>query len=614
MRILIGRRIVSQLPIMAAVLLAGVIGIMAILSLEYRQEVGAVQHTLEVEKKLSQLLSTIQEAETSNRGFLLSGDESYLQGYDSATGQLGNQFGEVKKLVADNAEQVRILSDLWPIIEGRLALLKTGIAIRRAEGLEAGARFVQTNVGRNVMLEVRSGLSQLQANEVELLRSRQASAERLITVASITSIVGIILVILSVSAWLWSVRRDERLLQAAMAERAHAEQQMRQMQKIEALGQLTGGIAHDFNNMLAVVISGLGLIKRRLAAGNTDVLELADATIDGANRAAALTTRLMAFARQQPLAPQSLDANALINGMGDLIDRSIGEIIALKIIQENELWTIYADPSQLENALLNLCVNARDAMPKGGKLTIETSNRTIDEHLDRQTDMPIGKHICIRVSDTGSGMAPDVVARAFDPFFTTKDVDKGTGLGLSQVHGFVKQSNGHIKIYSEPGHGTTINIYLPRHEQARAIKPEAAAAALAEQVENSGQLILVVEDDERVREITVAMLLELGHDVIDADGAAAALRQLEAHPDIALLFTDVVMPITNGRQLADQALKRWPDLKILFTTGFTRDVNLQSGAPDEEVNLITKPFSLDQLAAKVTAILGGDGARRGLLQ
>ena len=611
MKIIFSPRIINQLPVIAGVLLAAVIGIMIILGLEYRQEVEAVQHTLEVEKKLSQFLATIQDAETSNRGFLLTGDETYLQGYEKAINRFGGEFDDVKALVADNPEQSRVLTNLWPAIENRLALLKEGIALRRDGGLEAGARFVQTNAGRNVMQEVRNGFFQLQENEAELLRLRQASAQRLTNVAAITSIVGIALVVLSVAAWIWSVRRDGRLLQTAMAERAQAESQMRQMQKIEALGQLTGGIAHDFNNMLAVVISGLSLIKRRLAAGNTDVLELADATIDGANRAAALTTRLLAFARQQPLAPQAIDMNQLIGGMGELIDRAIGETVTMESVAESGLWHIHADPSQLENSLLNLCVNARDSMPGGGKLTIETSNCTIDQHLARQIDTPVGQYICIRVSDTGSGMTPDVAARAFDPFFTTKDVDKGTGLGLSQVYGFVKQSGGHIKIYSEPGHGTTIKIYLPRHEAPDAGKqPDAGLTHTAEYEANGNQVILVVEDDARVREITVAMLHEIGHTALHADGAVAALRQLEAHPEIVLMFTDVVMPETNGRELADQALMRWPDLKILFTTGFTRDAIVQGGVLDPGVNLITKPFSLDQLAAKVGSALDGGGQRQ----
>ena len=602
--------IISQLPVVAGALLAIVIGLMAILGLEYRQEVGAVQHTLEVEKRLSQLLSTIQEAEASNRGFLLTGDETYLQGYETAAAQVGSQFDAVKMLVADDPEQSRVLTNLWPTIESRFALLKKGIAIRRGEGLASAVQFVQTNIGRNVMLEVRAGFTQLQKNEAELLRLRQAGAQRLINAASITSIAGIILIVLSVTAWIWNVRRDQHLLVAATNERMQAEAQMRQMQKIEALGQLTGGIAHDFNNMLAVVISGLSLIKRRLTAGNTDVMELADATIDGANRAAALTSRLMAFARQQPLAPQAVDANQLIGGMRELIDRAIGETITVEIVSGSDLWPIHVDPSQLENALLNLCVNARDAMPDGGKLTIETSNTAIDERLAQQIAMPQGQYICIRISDAGSGMTPDVLARAFDPFFTTKDLDKGTGLGLSQVHGFVKQSSGHIKIYSEPAYGTTIKIYLPRHDNPDAgEQSDTIPAATAPLGTDGGQVILVVEDDARVREISVAMLREMGHTVIHADGAAAAIRQLEAHPEIVLMFTDVVMPETNGRQLADQALARWPNLKILFTTGFTRDVILKGGLLNENVNLISKPFSLDQLAAKVGSVLGG-GAER----
>jgi signal transduction histidine kinase/ActR/RegA family two-component response regulator len=600
---------IARLPEIAAVLLAAVIGATAWLGFEYRQEVAAVQHTLEVEKNLSRLLSTIQDAETGNRGFLLTGDDEYLRVYDKSVGEIEGKLEMVRSLTADNAEQQRALINLKPVIENRFTLLKEGIELRRRQGLWAAVQFIQSNRGHNVMLLVRAGIAQLQEAEADLLRERSATARRLIRAGSMAAAGGIVLVFLSVAGWIWNQRRDARRLAVETAERERAEAQIRQMQKIEAVGQLTGGIAHDFNNMLAVVISGLSLIKRRLAAGNTDVLDLADATMDGANRAAALTSRLMAFARQQPLTPQPVDANQLAGGMAEMINRALGETIRVEFVFADGLWSTHADPPQLESALLNLCVNARDAMPDGGKLTIETSNCDIGQNLARQIGMPTGQYICIAVGDTGSGMAPDIVARAFDPFFTTKGPGKGTGLGLSQVHGFVKQSGGHIKIYSEPGHGTSINIYLPRHDETGA--PERPGAAVVEPAGNEAdrnQVILVVEDDARVRELSVSMLRELGYAVIHADGAAAALRQIDNHPEIALMFTDVVMPDTNGRELADQALLRRPELKILFTTGFTRDAIVRDGVPDSGVNFITKPFSLDRLAAKIVAALANGAA------
>ena len=602
-------RSVTRLPEIAAVLLAAVIGAAVWLGFEYRQEVAAVQHTLEVEKNLSRLLSTVQDAETGNRGFLLTGDEVYLVVHDKAVAEIAGELDAMQALTADNPEQQRTVANIRPLIEQRFAQLQEGIKIRRREGLEAAARFVQTNQGRNVMLLIRAGIAGMQQSEADLLRRRTATAQVLIRAVSIAAVGGIVLVFLSVAAWIFTQRRDARRLAAEVAERQAAEAQMRQMQKIEAVGQLTGGIAHDFNNMLAVVISGLSLIKRRLAAGNTDVLELADATMDGANRAAALTSRLMTFARQQPLSPQIIDANQLIGSMTEMIDRALGETIKMESFLETGLWPTHADPPQLESALLNLCVNARDAMPDGGKLTMETSNCDIDQNLARQIGMTAGPYVCIAVSDTGTGMAPAVVERVFDPYFTTKEVGKGTGLGLSQVHGFVKQSGGHVKIYSEPGHGTTIKIYLPRVQEAAATEPGAVPSVQVTLDAHRNHVILVVEDDARVRELSVSMLRELGYTVIHADGAAAALRQIDAHPEIVLMFTDVVMPEINGRQLADQALLRRPSLKVLFTTGFTRDAIVHGGVLDGRVNFIAKPFSLDQLAAKVRAVLAGGETR-----
>ena len=600
----------SRLPEIAAVILAAVIGATIGLAFEYRQSVAAVQHTLEAEISLARLLSTVQDAETGSRGFLLSGQEVYLDVYDKAVAQITAEFDVIEVLIADNPDQRGALASLRPVVERRFALLQEGIDIRRGAGLDAAAQFIQTNGGRQTMAQVRAGVAGLQETEAQLLRQRSAKAERLIGALSVASAAGIVLVFLSVAAWIWFQRRDAARFAAEVAVRQAAEAQTRQMQKIEAIGQLTGGIAHDFNNMLAVVISGLSLIKRRLAAGDRDVMELADATIDGANRAVALTSRLMTFARQQPLAPQSVDVNLLIGGMTEMIDRALGETIKMDSVLETGLWLTHVDPPQLESALLNLCVNARDAMPDGGKLTIETSNCEIDDSLARRMAMTAGPYVGIVVSDTGTGMAPDVVARAFDPFFTTKEVGKGTGLGLSQVHGFVKQSGGHVKIYSEPGHGTAIKIYLPRVPETGATsQPLAAPTAHDVLAADRSQVILVVEDDARVRELSVMLLRELGYTVIHADGAAAALRLIDARPDIILMFTDVVMPDINGRQLANQALSMRPDLKVLFTTGFTRDASVHGGVLDGGSHVLAKPFSLDQLAAKMRTVLGGGEAR-----
>ena len=598
-------RTISVLPEIAAVLLAAVIGITVWLALAYRQEIAAVQHTLQVEKKLSQLLSTVQDAETGNRGFLLSGNDIYLQIYDKAVAEIESEFAALKILTADSAGFQRSLASLRPIVQSRFDLLQEGIDLRRGKGLDAAVRHIQTNRGHEVMLLVRAGIAQLEAVEAYTLRGRVAAAQRLIRTGSVAAAVGILLVVLSVAGWIWNQRRDARQLAAEMAERELAESKMRQMQKLEAVGQLTGGIAHDFNNMLTVIISGLSLIKRRLAAGNTDVVALADATMDGANRAATLTSRLMAFARQQPLQPQHIDANKLVGSMADMISRTLGEAIHLESVLAAGLWSTQADPPQLESALLNLCVNARDAMPGGGKLTIETANTHVDDHYASEHAVRAGQYVLIAVSDTGTGMAPDILAKAFEPFFTTKETGKGTGLGLSQVHGFIKQSGGHVQIYSEPGHGTAVKIYLPRLVEIPVAQRAAHEEKPLSAIINRNQVILVVEDDDQVRELTVSMLRELGYTVCQADGAATALRELHARPEIVLLFTDIVMPETNGRQLADQAVLRWPHLKVLFTTGFTRNAIVHGGVLDADVNFLAKPFTLDQLASKISAVLTG---------
>jgi PAS domain S-box-containing protein len=397
--------------------------------------------------------------------------------------------------------------------------------------------------------------------------------------------------------------RDVTERKAQAAALAQAEEQLRQSQKMEAVGQLTGGIAHDFNNMLAAVVGSLDLLGRRIGPEDARARRYADAAMEGARRAALLTQRLLAFSRQQPLRPEPVAVNALVAGMSELIRGSIGGDVRLETVLASGLWRAHADPNQLENAILNLAVNARDAMPEGGRLTIETQNAHIDErYAAANLGVPAGQYVLIAVTDTGAGMPAEVIAKAFDPFFTTKPVGKGTGLGLSQVYGFVKQSGGHVKIYSEPGEGTTVKVYLPRLVGADADAPvEGPAAALP--LGEGQEVILVVEDEPAVRQVSVDALTELGYRVIEADGAAAALRLLDGHPEIALLFTDVVMPDTNGRKLADEARRRRPDLRVLFTTGYTRNAVVHNGVLDPGVDLIGKPFTIEELAAKVRAIL-----------
>ncbi len=388
-----------------------------------------------------------------------------------------------------------------------------------------------------------------------------------------------------------------------LTEQRRAEEALHQSQKMEAVGQLTGGIAHDFNNMLAIVMGSLELLSRRLGPDDVRSVRYVGAAMDGARRAATLTQRLLAFSRQQPLKPEPLDANKLVAGMSDLLHHSIGADIRLETVLAGGLWRVHADPSQLENVIVNLAVNARDAMPDGGRLTIETQNAHLDDrYVASHPGVAVGQYVMIAVTDTGQGMPPEVAAKAFDPFFTTKAVGKGTGLGLSQVYGFVKQSGGHVKIYTERGQGTTVKAYLPRFTapDGEQTDREPVTAIL---LGDGQEVMLVVEDEAGVRRFTVEMLEELGYRVLEADGAASALRMIGAHPEISLLFTDIIMPDVNGRQLATEVRRQRPDLKILFTTGYTRNAVVHNGVLDKGVELISKPFTIEELAAKVRYIL-----------
>ena len=374
---------------------------------------------------------------------------------------------------------------------------------------------------------------------------------------------------------------------------------------MEAVGQLTGGVAHDFNNLLQVIIGNLELVRRGLASDPSRALGPVNAAVNGAKGAAALTHRLLAFARRQPLDPKPINLNVLVNGMSDLFHRTLGEPIEIETVLGAGLWQVEVDANQLENTIINLAVNSRDAMPEGGQLTIETANSHIDEaYASTNPDVAPGQYVMISVSDTGLGMDAPTVSRAFEPFFTTKPVGQGTGLGLSQVYGFVKQSGGHIKIYSEVGIGTTIRIYLPRLIAHRR-NPGDQSLSLSTPPRAQQEKVLVVEDHEDVRAQSVESLRELGYLVFEAADAHSALRLLEEQKgNINLLFTDVVLPGgISGAQLAAQATAHWPALRVLFTTGYARNAIVHHGRLDAGVQLLTKPYSFDELASKVRDVL-----------
>jgi signal transduction histidine kinase/ActR/RegA family two-component response regulator len=485
--------------------------------------------------------------------------------------------------LADAAARARIEDPNATLREHNRDLLRSlsDLAEREEEARRLNAELVETNRG------VVTLYAELEAQAAQL---REAGANLESQVAERTR----------------ELAEANDRLRAEAAERERMEQDLRQSQKMEAVGQLTGGIAHDFNNLLTGIVGSLDLMRSRITQGRTEsLLRYLDTAMASANRAAALTHRLLAFARRQPLDPKITDANALIVGMSDLLRGTISEAIDLRIKAAVGLWPTLCDPHQLENAILNLAINARDAMPNGGTLTIETCNGHLaDTNADlRPGELP-DEYVCIVVSDTGTGMPPEVIARAFDPFFTTKPLGQGTGLGLSMIYGFAKQSEGHARIESEVGKGTAIKIYLPRHHGDAA--SVAGPAVAAEMQRGTGETILVVEDEHVVRELIAEVLQELGYLVLQAVDGPAGLRILRTSRRIDLLVTDVGLPGLNGRQLADQAREGRPTLKVLFITGYAETAASASGFLDAGMAMITKPFPMETLVARIRAMIEDD--------
>jgi PAS domain S-box-containing protein len=400
---------------------------------------------------------------------------------------------------------------------------------------------------------------------------------------------------------IYCVARDVTEEKAAAERLKAAEEALRQSQKMEAVGQLTGGIAHDFNNLLTGIVGSLDLMQIRLGQGRLESLpRYIEAAMTSATRAAALTHRLLAFARRQPLVPKAVDANALVVSLEDLLRRTIGEKLDLDIAAAPDLWSTLCDPNQLESALLNLAINARDAMPDGGRLSIATRNVQVDTITADTPTLTPGDYICIAVIDTGTGMTPEVLVRAFDPFFTTKPIGQGTGLGLSMIYGFARQSNGHVSIDSHVGLGTTVNLYLPRYE---GLALEAVVTVQRDEHKSAGETVLVVEDEPVVRSVVVEMLQDEGYHVLEAIDGPSGLAALRSDSTIDLLVTDVGLPGMNGRQLADQARETRPELKILFITGYAESVAMAEGFLLPGMEMITKPFDLDVLSRRIRTMV-----------
>ena len=600
-------------------------------------------HTYEVMLAAERLQSAVFDAQRSRRGYVLNDgrDPALLVPYRAAAAKVPGLVRELRQLSIDSPGQQRRIATIDALIAEQLArMANLSTATRQRTSISTGG---SGGAGEVSIDRIRSAIATLVATEQQLLRARNArvhaadaevkAALRSLSISGLALLlIALITGTLAVSALLRARRaaivaeegvRARIVLEAAVTARTAeiaasndalrqeiaakeaAEAQIRQMQKLESIGQLTGGIAHDFNNMLSIVIGSLDLAVRRLHDPEGRVLRYIDNAIDGAKRAAALTARLLAFSRQQALAPEPIDANLFVGNISELLRRTLGESIQIETVLAGGLWRTYADAGELENAVVNLAVNARDAMNGAGKLTIETANTHLDDaYAQAHADVAPGQYVVVCVTDTGDGMPPEVIEKAFDPFFTTKPVGKGTGLGLSQVYGFVRQSGGHVKIYSEAGKGTTVKLYMPRwtgtDESPRRADPLAAAPGAS-----AGEVILVVEDEESVRMVTVDALRDLGYEVLHASDGAKALERLDSLPRLDLLFTDVVMPGMNGRELADEARSRREGLKVLYATGYTRNAVVHNGMLDGDVAVLAKPFTIDALALKVRQVLDG---------
>ncbi|MDY0883100.1 CHASE3 domain-containing protein [Dongia soli] len=573
-----------------------------------------VQHALEVENHLNQVLALATDAETGQRGYLLTGRDRYLAPYETARQQLLPEISTLGELTTDNSNQRKSIERLRALASGKLGELEEILRLHVAGKPNEALAEIGNDTGIRLMDDFRKTIATMRSEEERLLHERSESANRLNVISQTTLIICALLVVLLAILSFMQARRRYLDLQAStkrlrreVAERAAAEEQVRQLQKMEAIGQLTGGIAHDFNNMLAIIIGSLELAKRRLGGMDNARLEkYIDNAAEGARHASVLTARLLAFSRQQPLSPQPVDINRLVGGISELLRRTLGERVQIETVLAGGLWITFADLAQLESAIVNLSVNARDAMPSGGKLTIETANSDLDERYARaHSEVEPGQYVMLSITDTGVGMTEEVMRRAFEPFFTTKSAGKGTGLGLSQVFGFVKQSHGHIKIYSECEHGTTVKIYLPRYNGSDTPEDQPISAPAKLPGGRPGEVILVVEDESQVRQMTIESLRELGYSVIEAALPEQALQQLEQHPEIDLIFTDIVMPGMTGRQLADKVHETRPEMKVLYTTGYTRNAIVHNGVLDRGTAFLPKPFTIDQLATKIRDVLDG---------
>ena len=587
-----------------------------------------VIQAFEVQRTARILLISVIGAETGQRGFLLTSNPAYLQPFEQAKAAVSPQLDTLQGWTADDPVQSARAASLSPLITRKFAEMDETIAFARAGRQSEALAIVTSDAGRQLMKSIREELTAILDTEREQLVQRQARASW--TRSALAGLIGLSLLLATALAGILAISARHavkgliertRELEEESRLRHEAEATVRQAVKMEAVGQLTGGVAHDFNNLLTIIVGNLDTMKRQLAdivkfgtvaeLGNKLKKPL-DSALQGAKSAATLTQRLLAFSKRQALEPVRLDVNKLVTGMLDLLRRSLGEQINVETVLAGGLWPTYADAHQLENALLNLALNAKAAMPDGGCLTIETANTYLDEaYVCRFGDVEAGQYVVLCVTDTGTGIPKDILDQVFEPFFTTKGHGEGSGLGLAMVHGYVKQSGGHVRIYSEEGQGTTVKIYLPRlagAEEVRAVPAGKPADTSPVPGARPRETILLVEDNDGVREYAKSALEDLGYRVLEAADAEDALRLIKKRPNITLLFTDVVLPgLTSGRELADAVRRKYPGLPVLYTTGYTRNAIVHQGRLDPDVHLLNKPYTQQELARKLRQLIDGAG-------
>jgi signal transduction histidine kinase/ActR/RegA family two-component response regulator len=601
-------------------LLAGfaTLGMLSVLTFEIdearRKSEALLQHTLQVESVINRVYGLVEGAESAERGYIITSNPDYLGPYYEAERELGSTLGGLSSLVSDNPSQMARIDRFKPILKDRLEIISRTIKQTMENEVGEATRVIKKGAGKMLMDELRGIIEEMTDEEERLLALRQVDLERETENQTKNIYAASTIMALLAAFALWNgysqineiirarnalEEANEQIIEEAR-QREILQEQLRQAQKLEALGQLTGGIAHDFNNMLGVIVASLNLLKRKLARGDADYEQFIVSALDGADRAAVLTHRLLAFARRQPLQPRPLNVTQLVEETSHLLRHTLGDTIKIRNFLADDLWAVEADGHELTSVLVNLAVNSRDAMPDGGEFTIETHNLTLaTPYIDDNPGLEPGDYVLLVVSDTGAGMTREVLEKVFEPFFTTKPIGKGTGLGLAQVYGFVKQTGGHVEVHSDVGRGTTIKIYLPKYTGDEPTKAVRLGADDSTPRAKPGEVVLVVDEDPRNLALARDLLGEIGYTAIVANGGEAGLAIFAERNDITLLLTDLVMPGIDGVLLAERARALRPDCKILFMTGYAPKSAERNGIVFPGARILAKPFTPEQAARKV---------------